>query len=44
MSKLAARRRHDKSSGDLFTDWAASGIKVARIWSGLLWGTWEPVP
>jgi hypothetical protein len=26
-----------------FTAWAASGIKVARIWSRLWCGTWEPV-
>ena len=33
----------DKSRGILFTAWAASGIKVARPWIRLLYGTWEPV-
>ncbi len=29
--------------GTCFTAWAASGIKVARTWSRLLCGTWEPI-
>jgi hypothetical protein len=33
----------DKSKGNLFTAWAASGIKVARTRFRLLCGTWEPV-
>jgi hypothetical protein len=33
----------DKSGGCLFIGQAVSGMKVARAWSGLSCGTWEPV-
>ena len=33
----------DKSDGCLLTGQAVSGMKVARAWSWLLCGTWEPV-
>jgi len=33
----------DESGSNLFTAQAVSGIKVARAWSGLWQGTWEPV-
>ena len=33
----------DKSGGCLFIGQVVSGMKVARAWSGLLCGTWEPV-
>ena len=33
----------DKSRGNLFTAWTASGMKVARTQYRLLCGTWEPV-
>ena len=33
----------DQSGGSLLTARSASGIKVARVQSGLLCGTWEPV-
>jgi hypothetical protein len=33
----------DKLRGNLFTAWAASGIKMAWTWYRLLCGTWEPV-
>jgi hypothetical protein len=33
----------NKLKGNLFTAWAASGIKVARTCFRLLCGTWEPV-
>ena len=33
----------DRFGSDLLTDRMASGMKVARTWSGLLCGTWEPV-
>lgn len=33
----------DESGGDLCVGLAVSGIKMARAWSGLWCGTWEPV-
>jgi hypothetical protein len=33
----------DESGGCLLTGQVVSGMKVARAWSGLLYGTWEPV-
>jgi hypothetical protein len=33
----------DESGGCLLTGQVVSGMKVARAWSGLLCGTWEPV-
>jgi len=33
----------DKFRGNLPTAWTVPGIKVARAYSGLLRGTWEPV-
>ena len=37
------RGLQDKSKRSLFTAWAASGIKMARTWTRLWCGTWEPV-
>lgn len=34
----------EESGGNLFTGQTASGVEVARAWSGLLHGTCEPVP
>ena len=39
-SNLCAR---DEPGGCLLTGQAVSGVEVARAWSGLLCGTWEPV-
>jgi hypothetical protein len=33
----------DEPGGCLLTGQAVSGMEVARAWSGLLHGTWEPV-
>jgi hypothetical protein len=33
----------DKPGGSLLTGQAVSGMKVARAWPGLWYGTWEPV-
>jgi hypothetical protein len=33
----------DEPGGRLFIGQVVSGMKVARAWSGLLCGTWEPV-
>lgn len=35
--------RCDKFRGNLSTAWTVPGIKVARAYSWLLQGTWEPV-
>ena len=42
-SEVEAFKLQEESKGNLFTAWMASGIKVARTWSRLLCGTWEPV-
>jgi len=36
-------RTQDKCRGGLLTVCATSGIKAARTWTRLLYGTWEPV-
>ncbi len=36
-------RPWDESGGCLLTGQVVSGVEVARAWSGLLHGTWEPV-
>jgi hypothetical protein len=36
-------RSRDEPGGSLPTGQAVSGMKVARAWSGLRCGTWEPV-
>jgi len=36
-------RTQDKCRGNLLTVCATSGIKAARTWTRLLYGTWEPV-
>ena len=50
VSKARGRRQNwgicelrDKSRGSLLTAWAAPDIEVARTWSRLLRGTWEPI-
>src|ERR1039458_935213 len=36
-------RPRDESGGGLLTGQVVSGVEVARAWSGLLHGTWDPV-